>query len=196
VSPYLTAGQNLLAAVATDSAGGFHSFVLRIGPFGCAESPHPSHYAAPTTLLIKNAGDDRKDKLAWKWRRGALMPSELGDPTNATDYALCIYDGTQQLIASMKLPAGDVLWQPSSSGYQYTDPTFTNDGAKKAILKSGTPGKAKAIVKGAGINLPDPPPGPFALPVIVELSNGNVWIGGVFDSDNVVVNDATKFKAK
>ena len=41
-------------------------------------------------ILIKNKTDDSKDKLLWKWSKGAdTLQSEFGDPTVAAEYALC-----------------------------------------------------------------------------------------------------------
>jgi hypothetical protein len=52
-------------------------------------------------------------------------------------------------------------------------------------------GKAKAIVKGAGTNLPDPPLGALTLPVTAQLVNGSLCLGAEFDMTNVLKNDAT-----
>jgi hypothetical protein len=50
--------------------------------------------AAKNKVLIKNKADNGKDKLIWKWTKGALTTqAEFGDPTTTADYALCFYDG-------------------------------------------------------------------------------------------------------
>ena len=65
-----------------------------------------------------------------------------------------MYNGTG-LMASAMLPAG-ARWTSSPKGYKYADPAAAPSGIFKALLKPGTAGKAKALVKGKGSNLSDP----------------------------------------
>ena len=111
--------------------------------------------AQKSLLLLKQKGGS-KDKLVWKWIKGAqLEQSNLADPTLGTGYALCVYAGTANgLIAGASLPPG-TGWSPvGSSGYKFkgTSP----NGLTKAILKGGAAGKSKALAKGKGASLPDP----------------------------------------
>ena len=157
--------------------------------------------ALKSLLLLKNSSDDEKDKLVWKWLKGAATTlEELGVPTATTAYALCIYSGTSAAaIAEADIPPSATLWQPSgSTGFKYKDPARTQDGIQKALLKAGAAGKAKALVKGKGTGLPDPPAGPLTLPITAQLVNsGNiVCFEGVYDTADVIKNEADQFKAK
>jgi hypothetical protein len=163
----------------------------------CPASPASGCRSAGKSLLLyKNSADDTKDKLIWKWIKGdATTLAELGVPTGTTNYALCVYAGTA--VATVNLLAGS-NWQAAGTGFTFKDPTGTPDGAQKALIKSGGAGKAKALVKGKGTNLPDTFTGPLTLPVTAQLVNegSNLCFEGVFNSVDVVKNDGTNFKAK
>ncbi len=139
---------------------------------GCVYDTTPAagcRAAAKSILLIKNNATDAKDKLNWKWTKGAATAlGELGTPTGTTNYTLCVYSGTSAAVVS--LPSG-ASWTALSKGFKYKDLSGAPDGATKAVLKSGAAGKAKALVKGKGVNLPDAPAPAFALPVTVQLVN-------------------------
>ena len=108
--------------------------------------------------MLKNKSPDSKDKLTWKWIKGAATTlADLKDPTATADYALCIYAGTTNaLVAALNVPPGAHWSTLGTKGYKYKDPTESQAGVQKIILKSGTAGKSKALVKGKGTNLPDP----------------------------------------
>lgn len=144
-------------------------------------------------LLIKNNAEDAKDKLTWKWLKGAATTlGDLGDPTAASDYTLCLYAGTG--AATLAIPAGAGWQAAGSSGFKYSDASGTPDGVQKASLKAGAAGKAKALVKGKGINLPDAPAPALALPVTVQLVGDGACFESVFSA--ATKNDAKQFKAK
>lgn len=155
--------------------------------------------AQKSALLIKSSDPDTKDKLIFKWLKGeATTVEDLGTPAGTTSYALCIYAGTAA-IAVATIPPSATLWSPTgSTGFKYKDASGSADGIQKIGLKSGAAGKAKALLKGKGANLPDPPAGPLALPVTAQLVNdaNAVCYEGVFDSASVKKNDAQQFKAK
>src|SRR5207249_4005546 len=88
--------------------------------------------------------------------------SEFADPTAVTTgYALCVYDATG-LVLSTAVPgggtcAGVACWKNLGSGFQYKDTAAATAGIQKILLKGNDTGKPpKALVKGKGINLPDP----------------------------------------
>jgi cysteine-rich repeat protein len=156
--------------------------------------------ALKSLLLIKNSQtDDNKDKLIFKWIKGAATTvEEFGLPTGTTSYALCLYAGTAA-IASATVPPSATLWAPAgTTGFKYKDPARAQDGIQKIILKAGAAGKSKALVKGKGANLPQPPAGPLALPVTAQLVNdaNAVCFEGVFDTADVIKNETEQFKAK
>ncbi len=174
-------------------------------------SCHPfdgcQHHAAPLTgcrtsekallLLKRNAADPSKDKLIWKWIKGdEILLAELGDPTTTTDYALCLFDGNDELIADVNVPSGAPTWHPTAGGYKFKSPAPGPDGAQHVLIKSGTAGKSKALVKGKGAALPDPPLGALTLPVTAQLMIDTVCLEAEFDPADLVKDEATQFKAK
>jgi hypothetical protein len=150
----------------------------------CPSAPQTCRAAAKTQLMVKNKADNTKDKLIWKWIKGAATTqAEFADPTMTAEYALCIYAGTADtLVASLHIPPSNTKWTPiGSKGYKYLDSTLAADGTQKVIVKGGVAGKSKALVKGRGINLPDPlDMGPIGTPVTAQLLNyqsGVCWEG-------------------
>jgi hypothetical protein len=65
-----------------------------------------------------------------------------------------------------------------ATGFKYINRDRTPDGVLKVLLKSGTAGRAKVLVKGKGVNLPFPASFlPMATPVHVQLQSesGTCW---------------------
>ena len=153
--------------------------------------------AQKSILMIKQKGGGTKDKLIWKWLKGtAVTQMQLADPTATSDYALCVYNGSG-LMASAMLPAG-ARWTSSPKGYKYADPAGSPNGILKALLKPGTAGKAKALVKGKGSNLSDPALGAMTYPVTAQLVNtsSGVCLEGSYLLSDVLQSGSAIFKAK
>lgn len=148
-------------------------------------------------FLVKNSQDDAKDKLLWKWIKGAAVSqSQLADPTGGTGYALCVYAGpANALVADAALPAGAGWSAIGNAGYKFkgTSP----DGLGKVLLKGGAGGKSKAQAKGKGAALPDPAL-PLAYPVTVQLRKDGspLCLESAFTTADEVKNDTKQFKAK
>jgi hypothetical protein len=135
------------------------------------------------SILLKDRSPDDKDKLSWKWIKGAATSKpEFGLPTTATSYALCLYD-QNGLRLTARIPAGGdcagrPCWSEKSTGFKYKDKAATPDGITHVTLKAGIAGKAKILVKGKGVNLPMPSPlTAITQPVTVQLqsSGGICW---------------------
>jgi len=144
--------------------------------FGCADLPLAGcRTAAKSLILLKDNADDARDKLIWKWVRGAdTSLAALGDPTASTQYFVCIYAPGPVLQAIV--PPGAAAWSTSgTTGFKYDDSTGAAGGVTKGKIKSGTGGKAKILIKGGGLNLDDPLP--LVQPVTVQLQNddGECW---------------------
>jgi hypothetical protein len=155
--------------------------------------------AAKTLLLVKDKGGPR-DKLIWKWLKGAsTSQAEFGDPTDATSYSLCLYAGTTQtLVGSASLPPSPAAWAPvGDKGYQYKDKAGTVAGLQRVILKGSDNDRAKIVVKGKGSDLPLPAL-PLAAPVRIQLMDGDSEIcwESALDSGDFIANDTATFKAK
>jgi hypothetical protein len=139
-----------------------------------------------SVLVLRDSPDDPHDALAWRWARGAATTlAELGSPTSASDYRLCVYDtdynhGQPRLRATAPAGAmfgGSPRWKATSSGFTYTDPDLTPDGLQTVQLAAGSDGSAKILVKGKGANL-HMPSLPLVVPVTVQLhrsDGGPCW---------------------
>src|SRR5262249_17504192 len=163
--------------------------------------------SASADLELRYGTSEANDTASWRWNRGAATAkAEFGDPTSATDYALCIFDttpappaGGPALASEGGTPAagmcaGRPCWKPTKAGFQYAN---KNGALTKLTLAEGlSPGRAKITLKGKGANLPLP-----TLPlaqdptVTVQLKNraGACW-GADFSA--AFVNDGARFKAK
>jgi hypothetical protein len=130
--------------------------------------------ASKSRLVIANLPDDRIDKWIWTWRAspGQLVPrAALGDPRTATSYTMCLYaNGTH---AAARLPAGPSWRGGALTGFRMTRLDRVPDGLFRAVVRSGPPGMAKAILKGKGVNLPDNLVPPVNGPVVVQLVAGS-----------------------
>ena len=168
---------------------------------GCVNDDAPATScltAGKSIVLIKdNATDDTKDKLLFKWIKGAeTSQMDFADPVASTSYALCVYAGTTNaLIADAALPPGPSWSAIGTKGYKFkgTSP----DGLSLAILKGGAAGKSKALAKGKGAALPDPTL-PVAYPVTVQIKKDGspLCLESVFTSVNEKKNTDAQFKAK
>ena len=167
---------------------------------GCPANAVMCRAAQKSILVIKDKTDDSKDKLVWKWIKGAnTSQAEFADPITTANYALCFYSGpSASLIDSADVGPGSD-WTPiSTKGYKYKDATGAQSGVKKIVLKGSTTNKSKALVKGKGTGLPDftlPIP-PGDLPLIVQLRNNQTGVcwEGVFATP--LKNVAGLFKDK
>src|SRR5581483_194144 len=150
--------------------------------------------ALKSSIFMKRASDPKRNQLVWKWQHGQQTDfSELGDPTIATTYGLCVYDASDTLIADLILPADSALWSAwGKSGFKYRDRTLRNGGAQSAFVAAGVDGHAKAQIQGRGSALDDPPLGALALPLTVQFRNDtrSACFQNRFDTGDVVRDDA------
>ena len=174
---------------------------IRVSYSLCASTPAIGcRTALKSILVVKDNATDTKDKLTWKWVKGAsTTQAEFGDEVMGTaNIALCIYDNTGFLGGTLVAP-GTGWSVVSTKGWKFLDKTGAQDGVQKIILKASTSGKSKALVKGKGANLPVGTPDitpPLTLPVTAQLVNsqsGLCW-ESVFSTQ--IKNQAGLFKAK
>jgi hypothetical protein len=124
-------------------------------------------------LIVKNKAGGTRDKLVWKWIRGANTTTlDFANPQSTADYALCIYAGIgNALVAQIHVPASP-NWIVDGQKWKYRDPAASADGTQKITLKASSDGKSRATLKAKGINLPDPlDANPLGTPVTVQLVN-------------------------
>jgi len=156
--------------------------------------------AARSMLLVRNSGNHERDKLVWRWSKGAATtPAEIGDPTSTTSYFLCLYraDGTA-LMGYATIPSDATKWSARGTGFAYRD---AQGSVRRAGVRAGGTGATKALVVGKGAALPDLPlPLQGAdFPVVVQLSNSDsaaCWEGRYETPADVIKNEADRFQAK
>ena len=169
-------------------------------PPTCPASPASGCTAtAKSKLTIKNPGDPTKSKLIWKWSNGpALVAGDFGDPVGSTSYGLCVYAGTTAVGIELGI-ASVSGWKSTSTGFKFSDPNASGDGVFKALLKAGSAGKSKILVKAKGTNLDlSALPLGVTAPLTVQLLRNDdpgCW-EAVFPTSAVDADDATLFKAK
>jgi hypothetical protein len=173
----------------------------------CSNTPLGGCSSPGKAMLIikdKNAdGASAKDKLVWKWLKGAATTqADFGDPTATADYTLCIYTGgVPAPVMEAQVPAVANWSAISTKGYKYMDKSKTADGIMKIMLKGGDAGKAKAQVLGKDANLPISLgllPLDVTANVITQLSNSdnsNCW-ESVLPPGSEIKNDTQMYKGK
>jgi cysteine-rich repeat protein len=168
------------------------------GAGGCGQVPTGCKAAGRSLFTVRNdpTSDDR-DALTFKWLQGAeTNTAELGRPDEATEYSLCVRAGAS--AATLAIPAGSNWTASGLSGFRYKDASGSGapSGARRALLRIGSAGKAKAIVKGKGVHLPDDLVPPLSTPIAVQLVNDTgVCFEAVYDDTNVIKNDDGQLRA-
>ena len=134
-------------------------------------------------VMTDRLTDDDGDAVTWKYVKGAATTlEELGDPTSATSYVACLYDGAGERLMTLRAPAGGTCgaspcWKARGTrGFTYSDRERTPDGVRKLALASGLAGKTKIALSAKGADIPLPALGAFTLPLRVQLQgNGLCW---------------------
>jgi hypothetical protein len=155
------------------TAGGVDNIQITVDYSLCPATPRMGcRTAAKSVLVVKEKMDSTKDKLIYKWIKGAATTQmELQNPLGTTQYSICLYEGAN--VTSLNVAASSTLWKDvDSKGFKYKDSAGTASGVQNVLLKGGAGGKSKILVKGKGSNLPTLDP-PFTLPVTVQVVNGD-----------------------
>jgi len=153
---------------------------------GCRASIRPGR----GILVVQDHAVDRRDRVVWKWRKGAATSvADLGDPLVGDDYALCLYDESApipRLVLAAAVPANDVCpesgdgcWAQARAGarvLRYKSASGLPDGVTRVVLKPGDDGAARLTLQARGERL-DPPILPLPLPLRVQLQgvHGRCW---------------------
>jgi len=175
----------------------------------CTAVPRTGCLSSARALLdLKDKIGAKKDKLTWRWKKGAETTSaDLGDPLTSSSYAFCIYDTITGLSrvelekdASAATTCKDApCWRTTSKGFKYVDGRQENGAVKAVKLDAGAAGEASLKVTAKGITL-GPPNLPFAQSPqvtvqMINLESGVCW-ESVFDASTVIENSPGRFKAK
>jgi Tol biopolymer transport system component len=160
-----------------------------------------------SSLSSKEAGPPgTKDKLVWKWAKGAATShADFGDPLATDAYRVCMYGGSSALLLEATLPpggtcAGKPCWKQLGSlvapkGYQYANKTGAVGGITGLKLGPGADGKAKIGLTFKGSEL-RPPPTPVVFPLRVQLSAAGQCWETVYDAADASKNVFGQLKAK
>jgi len=170
---------------------------------GCANSYAPStncRRGAAAALKIKDKEpSDDGDALAFAWKGGPVLLEHMGNPTQVTQYDLCVYDGSG-IKMQMTVPPG-AGWIASGTasapkGYGYKNRSGSVGGITSIKIKGSSLDKAKIQLKGKGAFLPDTTL-PLLYPVTAQLhaSDGDCW-EAQFNQTSAQKNDDGDFKAK
>ena len=175
-------------------------------PSLCLASPIDGCRTAGKASLTVKVGDKaEKNSLVWAWKKGQETAlAALGDPTDDTEYALCVYDRQAEvalLESTVSVPAGADWKAAGTKGFKFKNSDGSGNGAKSVQLTSGGAGKAKAIVKAGGLSFAAPNAFDSAAlfaestGAIVQLvnENGECWTSALTSSKK---NTANIFKAK
>jgi hypothetical protein len=122
-------------------------------PLACPSSPFGSCTGAGKAKLqiIEKSAGKEKAKFILSKLVPAVAQADFGDPVGGTtSYALCVYDGSDTLVATYEPGRGmdfcdiNFCWSAwKDFGYQYKDKTLSIGGFKKVQLKGGDAGKGK-----------------------------------------------------
>lgn len=185
----------------------FDIFFARSDDF-CPSTPDPSCLTATrpgaSSISYKNPLGGR-DKLQWKWRYGAeTLLSDFGNPSLATDYALCVYDkaggSVRDVMEAHALAGGNCkkgpCWVATSDGWMYRDSDGRRGPLRSLQLVAGADGSASIRLKASGPALA-PPPMPLALDPSMRMQLVNVESGLCWEAEfsTATSNLATEFRA-
>lgn len=187
-----------------DDRGGRDALYPALGTIQdiCQPMPQAGCRAPLKSLLqVRDDASNGKDKLVWKWLKGAATDAaDFGDPSADSRYSLCLYKGALPLlIGELALPPPGAAWTAvPGKGFKHNQPDGLPHGARKTLLKAGAAGKAKIILKAGGENLIDDLLPIGSAPVVAQLyrnETGTCWQAS-YDAPAVTADDAVQFKAK
>lgn len=134
---------------------------------------------------------------------------DLGDPSTATAYGLCIYDYravAPTLVTSLMLDPDESWHNAGLRGWRYRNRLGDNDGIKVLALKAGRQEKSRARVRARGARIPMPAPltdiqlfardGKVTVQLIARSDEGpsTCWTSD-FAMADTGINTATRFEA-
>lgn len=176
---------------------------------GCVAEPKPNPQCNPWrsgSIDLRDEADGTKDTLRIALKLAGGVP---GDPTQTTDYAVCIFDssaGVPGLAQTLEIPAGPPWTASGASGnYKYVDPARAAGGVEqvRVLVKSPTkPGKFQLKAKGTNLTLRGPVDGTRYFTndpgVVVQVENGggSCWNGTFYAAHGTQKNVAARYQAK
>jgi hypothetical protein len=185
-----------------DDRGGRDVLYPALGATQAACQPFPEagcRTARTSRLKVRNAPNDGKDKLLWKWIQGeATGALDFGSPTGSTRYSFCLYRGALPVrLGELALPPGARWRSRGARGFKYKDATRLPHGVRRALLKAGAEEKAKIVVKATGSDVPDGWLPIGTAPVVAQLVRADTmtcW-RAEYEAGDVLADDASQFEA-
>jgi cysteine-rich repeat protein len=174
---------------------------------GCQSVNEPTPHTSNECSALHGKLDIRDNATADKLKvKATLSGTTLGDPTDDTTYAVCVWDeqsDTSTLAFSVVVPPGPA-WKEigNGKGFKYKDSAGTNDGVQKVKLKKKKKGGIKLTVLGRGDSLPLPGPvgasqylhADSTVTLQIENDSGQCWTLPFGEEPRV--NRADRFKIK
>lgn len=156
--------------------------------------------AGAALLQVSNPTGSSGDSVLWKSKTSVASSPSTGA------YSLCLYGGSNARLFSSTAPGGATCdgsscWRPmGTSGLKYKNRARTPDGVDSILLKGGSDGKLKIVLRAKGANLsnlaPLPMP-PLTLPVQLQLQGPSGWCWGAsYAGTRVMRNAAGHFVAR
>lgn len=150
--------------------------------------------AGQSALKLRDDANPAQRRLDWSWKKAPADLGDLGDPTSATDIALCAWDDAGLTLASgVRAGAG---WQSlGAKGFRFKNASGKPGGLVQGTLKPGV--NASLQWKGKGASLPTLGL-PLTLPVTVQLvtSDAGVCWQAVYAPGSRSSGTATTFKGR
>jgi cysteine-rich repeat protein len=122
-------------------------------------------------MLIKEIGDDRDDRLFWRYYQGQSTFEDWGDPTDETAYSFCVWDDDELKIQARIEPGGfchprrpcwKVIGRGEPQAYQYFNKATNDTGIQRLIVSTNmASGDAYISVRGLDVRLGLPGPVAF-----------------------------------
>ncbi len=198
-------GSTWLAAITGD--GNVTTVRVARSVAACPTLPDPSCDAGVNQRVGIREAAIHRDSIKLKVKDAALGAlGDLGDPTTASDYVLCLWDdqgGQPVLVYEQDAHAGTTCagkpcWRQVGAGYRFKDNRLENSSISRLSLapkKSDTELKITAKLRGLAV-------GPPQLPLSVDpsvrvqlhnLADGHCWEASF---DQPKKNDTQRFDAK
>jgi hypothetical protein len=171
ITVHVTPDSPTLIEVTSIGSTGGGTLVLGVtSAMHCTPAPKTEcRNASQTKARVVYATSSESDQILWRWKAaGGVSPFDFADPSESTDYALCVYDtafDTPVLALTVLVPAGGICnerpcWRRHGwTSFRYADPRRTRGPLSKVSLKASLTGAAKILLKGAGprLRVPDSP---------------------------------------
>ena len=146
---------------------------------------------------------DLRDRIVWTWKGSGVTLPDLGDPTVASSYRLCVYEADAAIsavAASSSATAGGTCgtrpcWKSKpGKGFQYNNRDGSADGLTKLRLTTNAAGASiKLMARGAGFVQPSLPLGQDPA-VVAQLLTSNAGCWQTTLTQPAIVNDPARFR--